>query len=138
MLESATNKLQPIADVNFDTIDNDDEFNLPRAPDVAIANHVLYYTKDPHSTLIRIHGQINEGTRCIFATNVIRSMSSLSRFLPELFLDGLMLNLIANFKLESGYKHILRTFWSVQTVRYVDALHITDAAPLFEYIIRCR
>ena len=116
MLESATNKLQPIADVYFDTIDLDDEFYLPRAPDVVIANHVLYHTKDPHSTLTRIHGQVNDGTRCIFATNVIRSMSSLSRFLPERFLDGSMLNLIANFTLESGYQHILRAVRSVQTV----------------------
>ena len=35
---------------------------------------------------------------------------------------------------ESGYQHILRAFGSVQTVRYADALHITDAAPLVEYI----
>ena len=134
MLESATNKLQPIADVYFDTIDLDDEFYLPRAPDVEIANHVLYHTKDPHSTLTRIHGQVNDGTRCIFATNGIRSMSSLSRFLLERFLDGPMLNLIANFTLESGYQHLLRAFGSVQTLRYADALNVTDAAPLVKYI----
>ena len=134
MLESATSKLQSIADVHFDTIDLDDEFYLPRAPDVVIANHVLYHTKDPHSTLTRLHGQINDSTQCIFATNGIRSMSSLSRFLPERFLDSTMLNLIANFTLESGYQHVRRVFGSVQTVRYADALHITDAAPLVEYI----
>jgi len=134
MLESAKCKLHHLPHINFDTIDLDEAFSLPTAPHILIANHVLYHTNNPHATLKRIHAQINDNTQCFFATNGVRNMHSLNRFLPARFQNESMQSLIANFTLESGYQHVHEVFGYAQIIRYADGLHITDAAPLISYI----
>ena len=120
--------------MEFDRIDLDVEFSLPLKPNVIIANHVLYHTKNPYAALTRIYGQINSVTRCMVATNGTRSMYSLNRFLPERLREEPMHRLIGGFTLESGFPLVHRVFGSVQTIRYPDGLHITEADPLVSHI----
>ncbi len=134
MLDSATQKLAHIEAVKVENIDLDTAFELPIVPDILIANHVLYHTKNPEVTLASIADQISDSTVCVFATNGMASMSSIKRFFPERLRDETLHLLIENFTLESGYEVLCRVFGSAQVVRYADSLHITQAAPLVSYI----
>jgi ubiquinone/menaquinone biosynthesis C-methylase UbiE len=105
--------------------------------DAVIANHMLYHTPDRAKALVEIRRVLKPGGD-LYATTIGRNHL---RELPELVLgfdpdlplqsfDG-----IGDFSLESGAAQLMSLFSQVTMRRYEDALHITQAEPLVDYVL---
>lgn len=134
MLDTCRQKFQQIDNIEYNELDLDSKFTIPKNIDLVVANHVMYHSTSPESTLSHLKQQIDPYTRCVFATNGRDSMNELSAFLPDRLAGGPMKHLIDNFTLESGLPVVERIFGEAYVTHYEDSLRVTQVEPLMDYI----
>jgi ubiquinone/menaquinone biosynthesis C-methylase UbiE len=141
MLARARQSLQAQHDgLQFEIIDAQ-SIPYPAASfDAVVANHMLYHIPHRQQALAEIRRVLRPGGR-FFATTIgkdhLREMDELvQRFDPDLMAPGWGLAPQENgFTLENGLAQLAPYFSQIELRRYPDALHITQAAPLVDYLL---
>ena len=106
--------------------------------DAVIANHMLYHVPERERALAEIQRVLRPGGRLYATTGGENHMAELyalvQGFDTEIAADGWYLEPI-DFTLENGGSQLSKWFNSIQMRRYEDALVVTQAAPLVDYIL---
>lgn len=105
--------------------------------DVVIANHMLYHVPDLDQALGEIARVLRPGGR-FYATTVGRRHMGELREIGEAVMNGpapWAAMQPPHFYLEDGPRHAARYFDGVEVRRYADALVVTAAQPLVDYIM---
>jgi len=104
--------------------------------DAVIANHMLYHVPDRAQALSEIRRVLKPGGRLVASTvgeAHLRGLQALvSRFDPDMVSESSAAN---PFTLENGGAQLSPWFSGVTIRRYEDALAVTEAAPLVEYVL---
>ncbi len=101
--------------------------------DGVVANHMLYHVPDRAKGIVEIHRVLKSGGLLFAATNGRDNMSELWDMLDtaaRVEFDRVE----SRFRLEGGERELLEVFPKVTVGRYPDALHVTDAGPVIDYI----
>lgn len=107
--------------------------------DLAIANHVLFYCDDIAKVCREVSRILVPGGRFLCSTYGASHMQEITALVQE-FDSRIQLSgdaLYARFGLENGAELLAPYFSEISTQLYDDALYVTDAAPLIEYILSC-
>jgi SAM-dependent methyltransferase len=106
--------------------------------DGVIANHMLYHVPDRSAALAEMQRVLKPGGRLYLATNGLNHLRELyeleQRFDPALDF-GWSSASPKLFSLDDGGREVARFFHNVRVAHYADALHITQAEPLADYIL---
>jgi ubiquinone/menaquinone biosynthesis C-methylase UbiE len=106
--------------------------------DVVIANHMLYHVPDRLKALAEMRRVLKPGGTIYLATNGLAHLRELyeleHRFDPTVDF-GWSSASPKLFSLDEGRPEVERFFQNVHIVRYEDALNITQAEPLVDYIL---
>ena len=106
--------------------------------DAVIANHMLYHVPDRLKALSEMQRVLKPGGMVYLATNGLNHLRELyeleQRFDPTIDF-GWSSATPKLFSLDNGGEEVERFFHTVRVVRYEDGLHITQAAPLVDYIL---
>lgn len=111
----------------------DASFNL------VIANHVLFYCKDVDRVCSEVGRVLKPGGRFVCGTYGVAHMQEVSRLVTQ-FDDRITLsgeNLYEHFGKENGAQALAPYFAEVDWQQYEDALIVTQAEPLIEYVLSC-
>lgn len=112
----------PFADATFDAV---------------IANHMLYHVPDRGRAYHEIARVLRPGGRLFAATNGISHMREVTdlvmQFDPRVSVTPP--DMARTFLLETGAAELARVFEHIELRRYEDALIVTEAAPLVEYML---
>ncbi|RPJ48759.1 MAG: class I SAM-dependent methyltransferase [Chloroflexi bacterium] len=136
MVEQAQRNLESSGPFAFEVIDAQSIPYETGRFDVVIANHMLYHVPDRPRALAEIHRVLKPGGRFYATTIGERHMHEMLE-LPHRFDPGNVvdhLGVTGEFSLESGEPQLRTFFASVRLCRYPDSLHITESAPLVDYI----
>jgi ubiquinone/menaquinone biosynthesis C-methylase UbiE len=139
MVEQAQANLQGVAaNFNFERADAD---SLPFADgsfDGLIANHMLYHVPDLPAALAEFRRVLRPGGRLHAATNgaghMLQQWELLARFTGVDSGDDWHGAVMRSFSLENGGAQLAPYFAQVERRDYVDALEVTEVAPLVAYI----
>ena len=104
-----------------------------------IANHVLFYAKDPGEVCERTAHLLARDGMFVCSTYGSAHMKEI-RELVEEFDSRIVLSdgrLYDRFGMENGRYILEKSFAQVQEKRYPDSLEVTEAEPLIEYILSC-
>lgn len=107
--------------------------------DLVIANHVLFYCDDIAKVCREVSRVLVPGGRFLCSTYGASHMQEITALVQE-FDSRIQLSgdaLYARFGLENGAELLAPYFSEISTRLYDDALYVTDAAPLIEYILSC-
>ena len=107
--------------------------------DLVIANHVLFYCKDVDRVCSEVGRVLNAGGRVVCGTYGVAHMQEVSRLVTQ-FDDRITLsgeNLYEHFGKENGAQALAPYFAEVDWQQYEDALIVTQAEPLIEYVLSC-
>ena len=107
--------------------------------DLVIANHVLFYCKDVVRVCSEVGRVLKPGGRFVCGTYGVAHMQEVSRLVTE-FDDRITLsgeNLYEHFGKENGAQALAPYFAEVDWQQYEDALIVTQAEPLIEYVLSC-
>lgn len=107
--------------------------------DIVIANHVLFYAKDPYKACREITRVLKKGGVFICSTYGSRHMMEISRLVQE-FDERIVLSdgkLYDNFGLGNGEGILKQIFTQVEKRMYKDGLVVDAPEPLIEYILSC-
>ena len=107
--------------------------------DLVIANHVLFYCDDIAKVCREVSRILVPGGRFLCSTYGASHMQEIPALVQE-FDSRIQLSgdaLYARFGLENGAELLAPYFSEISTQLYDDALYVTDAAPLIEYILSC-
>ena len=107
--------------------------------DLVIANHVLFYCKDVDRVCSEIGRVLKPGGRFVCGTYGMAHMQEVSRLVTQ-FDDRITLsgeNLYEHFGKENGAQALAPYFAEVDWQQYEDALIVTQAEPLIEYVLSC-
>ena len=108
--------------------------------DAVIANHMLYHLPDREKALAGIRRVLAPGGRLYASTNGARHLLELRemlvRFSPVLADWGVQIT--NSFTLVNGAEQLRRFFSCIRMERYKDALLVTEAEPLIEYVLSGR
>ena len=107
--------------------------------DLVIANHVLFYCDDIAKVCREVSRILVPGGRFLCSTYGASHMQEITALVQE-FDSRIQLSgdaLYARFGLENGAELLAPYFSEISTRLYDDALYVTDAAPLIEYILSC-
>lgn len=107
--------------------------------DLVIANHVLFYCDDIEKVCREVSRILVPGGRFLCSTYGASHMQEITALVQE-FDSRIQLSgdaLYARFGLENGAEILAPYFSDISTRLYDDALYVTDAAPLIEYILSC-
>jgi len=105
--------------------------------DLVIANHVLFYCKDVDRVCSEVGRVLKPGGRFVCGTYGVAHMQEVSRLVTQ-FDDRITLsgeNLYEHFGKENGAQALAPYFADWQ--QYEDALIVTQAEPLIEYVLSC-
>jgi ubiquinone/menaquinone biosynthesis C-methylase UbiE len=106
--------------------------------DGVIANHMLYHVPDRAQALSEMRRVLKPGGHVYLATNGLRHLHELyeleQRFDPTIDFGWSSATPIL-FSLDNGREEVERFSQNVHIIRYEDALHITQAGPLVDYIL---
>lgn len=107
--------------------------------DMVVANHVMFYVKDPEKALAEIVRVLKPGGVFICSTYGREHMKEISalvqEFDPHISLSEV--KLYEAFGLDTGEEKLKRFFKVIQKRRYEDELRVTDVMPLLDYIMSC-
>lgn len=107
--------------------------------DLVIANHVLFYCKDVDRVCSEVGRVLKPGGRFVCGTYGVAHMQEVSRLVTQ-FNDRITLsgeNLYEHFGKENGAQALAPYFAEVDWQQYEDALIVTQAEPLIEYVLSC-
>lgn len=107
--------------------------------DLVIANHVLFYCKDVDRVCSEVGRVLKPGRRFVCGTYGVAHMQEVSRLVTQ-FDDRITLsgeNLYEHFGKENGAQALAPYFAEVDWQQYEDALIVTQAEPLIEYVLSC-
>ena len=107
--------------------------------DLVIANHVLFYCDDIAKVCREVSRILVPGGRFLCSTYGASHMQEITALVQE-FDSRIQLSgdaLYARFGLENCAELLAPYFSEISTQLYHDALYVTDAAPLIEYILSC-
>lgn len=107
--------------------------------DLVIANHVLFYCKDVDRVCSEVGRVLKPGGRFVCGTYGVTHMQEVSRLVTQ-FDDRITLsgeNLYEHFGKENGAQALAPYFAEVDWQQYEDALIVTQAEPLIEYVLSC-
>ena len=107
--------------------------------DLVIANHVLFYCKDVDRVCSEVGRVLKPGGRFVCGTYDVAHMQEVSRLVTQ-FDDRITLsgeNLYEHFGKENGAQALAPYFAEVDWQQYEDALIVTQAEPLIEYVLSC-
>lgn len=107
--------------------------------DLVIANHVLFYCKDVDRVCSEVGRVLKSGGRFVCGTYGVAHMQEVSRLVTQ-FDDRITLsgeNLYEHFGKENGAQALAPYFAEVDWQQYEDALIVTQAEPLIEYVLSC-
>ena len=101
--------------------------------DGVVANHMLYHVPDRAKGIAEIHRVLKPGGLLFAATNGHGNMGELWDIVNTPVRAEF--DRVANhFRLEDGEQELREVFQEVAVDRYPDALHVTDAEPVIDYI----
>ena len=107
--------------------------------DLVIANHVLFYCKDVDRVCSEVGRVLKPGGRFVCGTYGVAHMQEVSRLVTQ-FDDRITLsgeNLYEHFGKENGEQALAPYYAEVDWQQYEDALIVTQAEPLIEYVLSC-
>lgn len=107
--------------------------------DLVIANQVLFYCKDVDRVCSEVGRVLKPGGRFVCGTYGVAHMQEVSRLVTQ-FDDRITLsgeNLYEHFGKENGAQALAPYFAEVDWQQYEDALIVTQAEPLIEYVLSC-
>lgn len=107
--------------------------------DLVIANNVLFYCKDVDRVCSEVGRVLKPGGRFVCGTYGVAHMQEVSRLVTQ-FDDRITLsgeNLYEHFGKENGAQALAPYFAEVDWQQYEDALIVTQAEPLIEYVLSC-
>ena len=107
--------------------------------DLVIANHVLFSCKDVDRVCSEVGRVLKPGGRFVCGTYGVAHMQEVSRLVTQ-FDDRITLsgeNLYEHFGKENGAQALAPYFAEVDWQQYEDALIVTQAEPLIEYVLSC-
>lgn len=107
--------------------------------DLVTANHVLFYVDDLSAALLQVRRVLKPEGRFVCSTYGSRHMHEITDLVRE-FDSHIVLSgdrLYESFGLENGESLLRQVFDHVRLERYEDALEVTEAQPLIEYILSC-
>ena len=134
MIEDAGSRLQGSGRLfDYELIDAQ-SIPYPEATfDGVVANHMLYHVPDRAKGIAEIHRVLKPGGLLFAATNGRDNMSEIKDLLDNA--SRAEFDRLANhFRLEDGKRELREVFPEVAVDRYPDALHVTDAGPIIDYI----
>ncbi len=106
--------------------------------DAVIANHMLYHVPDRSRALSEMRRVLQPGGHAYLATNGLNHLRELYE-LEKRFDDTLDFGWSGDspkmFSLDSGGPEVAQFFADVHLLRYEDALNVTAAEPLVDYIL---
>jgi ubiquinone/menaquinone biosynthesis C-methylase UbiE len=106
--------------------------------DAVIANHMLYHVPDRAQALAEMQRVLKPGGTVYLATNGLSHLRELyelkQRFDPTTDFRWSR-TAHESFSLDKGGAEVGRFFQNVRVVRYADALNVTRAEPLVDYIL---
>ena len=136
MLEEASRQLGEREHVRYAQVD---AMEIPYGDagfDAVIANMMLYHVPDIDRALAEIRRVLKTDGWFACATNGEQGIGS---FLAEVFADFdasvRMQEIATRFSLENGTRRLMKHFHSVHMLRRDDALDITDAEDLADYVL---
>jgi ubiquinone/menaquinone biosynthesis C-methylase UbiE len=106
--------------------------------DAVIANHMLYHVPDIPRSLAEFRRVLKPSGFCYAATMGLANMREMDELASRFFSIPRMTESTARFGLESGEAYMRNAFSEVKLERYTDALVITEAEPLMDYICSMR
>jgi len=107
--------------------------------DLVIANHVLFYCNNIQKACFELERVLKPKGRLIASTYGNQHMREISMLVRE-FDDRIVLaahKLYERFGLDNGENIIKKYFSETEKRIYKDALYVTEANPLIEYIMSC-
>lgn len=105
--------------------------------DIVIANFMLYHVPDRPRALSEIRRVLKQGG-CLYAATVgdhhMQELAALTgQFDPSGKVEQMRMG--PEFSLENGQAQLEAFFDRVRLLRYPDGLHVTEAAPLIDYML---
>ena len=101
--------------------------------DGVVANHMLYHVPDRAKGIAEIHRVLKPGGLLFAATNGRGNMGALWDML-DTAARAEFDRPAHHFRLEGGDRELRQVFPKVTVDRYRDALHVSDAGPVIDYI----
>ena len=132
MLESAKEKLRDYEDVEYRVIDIQDIPFPDKEFDVVIANMMLYHVPELSRGLEEVRRVLKDDGTFYCATYGENGMMEYIELLFDDFPISSVYNY--NFTLQNGEGKLMRYFSDIQKLQYEDALEVTDADDMIDYI----
>jgi ubiquinone/menaquinone biosynthesis C-methylase UbiE len=107
--------------------------------DAVIANHMLYHVPDRAQAIAEMRRVLRPGGALFTATNGENHMQEIHRlmrrfgFQPQEWLGGFVA--VRGYTLENAAEQLRAQFPNVEVRRYDDAITVTDAEPVVDYIL---
>jgi len=107
--------------------------------DIVIANHMLYHVENRGKALFEIKRILKpDGTfyaSTVGKRNMLELKEMVNEFDPHSKYDKVLGTLESHFSLENGKEQLLEAFGDVQLALYEDALLVTDAQAIVDYVL---
>ncbi|HEY2052253.1 MAG TPA: methyltransferase domain-containing protein [Caulobacteraceae bacterium] len=105
--------------------------------DVVLAMHMLYHAPDPEAAVAEIARVLRPDGMVVVTTNGLGNFSSVMELSHAVFGGSSTDPGAAAFSLEAGEDIIRRCFGTVEVIRSVDVLRVTDPADVVAYLLSC-
>ena len=137
MLEAAKANTAHLSRAEYRVVDAQDIPFDDGVFDIVIANHMLYHIPDADKALAEIARVLKAGGLFYATTlgndNFKEMIALLTAF--DARIDLALDAVTRTFGLETGGAKLAHHFAAVETRRYEDSLHITEAKPMIDYIL---